>query len=101
MNVMSDDWNPASQRGQKKTSFHRKPLGLRNGISRGKADFSWVNLSGETHRELSLEMPLLTLFGGMTEKRKFLQARKTNRIDEFSEKGQADKFPLKNGDLFT
>ena len=38
---------------------------------------------------------------GMTKKRKFLQARKTNRIDEFSEKGQADKFPLKNGDLFT
>jgi hypothetical protein len=37
----------------------------------------------------------------MTKKRKFLQARKTNRIDEFSEKGQADKFPLKNGDLFT
>ncbi len=26
---------------------------------------------------------------------------KTNRIDEFSEKGQTDKFPLKNGDLFT
>ena len=46
-------------------------------------------------------MPILTSFGGMTEKRKFLQARKTNRIDEFSEKGQTDKFPLKNGDLFT
>ena len=26
---------------------------------------------------------------------------KTNRIDEFSERGQTDKFPLKNGDLFT
>jgi hypothetical protein len=67
----------------------------------GKADFSRVNLSGETHRELSLEMPILTSFGGMTKKRKFLQARKTNRIDEFSERGQTDKFPLKNGDLFT
>ncbi len=46
-------------------------------------------------------MPILALLGGMTKKRKFLQARKTNRIDEFSEKGQTDKFPLKNGDLFT
>ena len=62
-------------------------------------------------------MPILTSFGGMTSSptsfhilersEKMIgisnvsQARKTNRIDEFSEKGQADKFPLKNGDLFT
>ena len=56
---------------------------------------------GMTSQSFALEMPILTLFGGMTGKRKFLQARKTNRIDEFSEKGQTDKFPLKNGDLFT
>ena len=86
---------------RKKTSFHRKPLGLRNGISRGKADFSWVNLSGETHRELLLEMPILTFVRWHDGKKKILAGEEKIRIDEFSEKGQADKFPLKNGDLFT
>ena len=42
---------------------------------------------GMTSQGFPLEMPILTLLGGMTKKRKFLQARKTNRIDEFSEKG--------------
>ena len=56
---------------------------------------------GMTSQSFPLEMPILAALSGMTKKRKFLQARKTIRIDEFSEKGQADKFPLKNGDLFT
>ena len=46
----------------------------------GKADFSRVNLSG---------------------KRTTIAGEEKIRIGEFSEKGQADKFPLKNGDLFT
>ena len=56
---------------------------------------------GMTAQGFSLEMPILTSLGGMTKKRKLSQARKMNRIDEFSERGQTDKFPLKNGDLFT
>ena len=54
---------------------------------------------GMTSQGFPLEMPILTSFGGMTGDS--CRRGKTNRIDEFSEKGQTDKFPLKNGDLFT
>ena len=52
---------------------------------------------GMTSQGYALEMPILTFVRWHD----VLSSRKTNRIDEFSEKGQADKFPLKNGDLFT
>ena len=54
-----------------------------------------------TSQGFSLAMPILAFARWHDEKKKILAGGKMNRIDEFSEKGQADKFPLKNGDLFT
>ena len=52
---------------------------------------------GMTSQGFPLEMPILAF----ARWHDVLSSRKTHRIDEFSEAGQTDKFPLKNGDLFT
>ena len=73
----------------------------------GKKDFSTedslrhLRCRGMTSRGFSLAMLILAFARWHDEKKKILAGEEMNRIDEFSERGQTDKFPLKNGDLFT
>ena len=56
---------------------------------------------GMTSQGFALEMPILAFARWHDGKKKILAGEEKIRIDEFSEKRQTDKFPLKNGDLFT